>query len=49
MASSDQGKQTIKTWKEKLLGMTGGALDFMQSGVQEMKKLSDKKDPKAKK
>ncbi len=49
MASSDQGKKKIKTWKEKLLGMTGGALDFMQSGVQEMKKLSDKKDPKAKK
>jgi hypothetical protein len=29
--------------------LTGGALDFMQSGIQEMQKLSDKKDPKAKK
>lgn len=51
MASSDQGKKKIKGWKEKLLELTGGAMDFMQSGVEEMKKLNDKlpKNPKTKK
>ena len=44
MASTEKGKQQLKTRKDKAIDAAQSAIDFVQWGIQEMKKQTKKKD-----
>ncbi len=43
MASTEKGKAQLNSWKNKLLDIVHGALDFVQGGIQELKKQAGSK------
>ncbi|MFA7285094.1 MAG: hypothetical protein WC004_04730 [Candidatus Absconditabacterales bacterium] len=44
MASTEKGKQQLKTRKDKAIDAAQSAIDFVHGGIQEMKKQTKKKD-----
>lgn len=44
MASTEKGKEQIKSVKDKLIDKVGGVVDFVQDGLKEMRKTSEKKN-----